>query len=380
MDAGLDQVGDEGQQLAFTGTFEDTDSGGGGTPGVFDVLQLTATSDDERFVDIDGNRAVWQASGEIFFFDGTVDPITFAPNIINITGNTSVNETDPHISGDHIVYLGGGVKAYNITTGTTTVLAPSTVSVANVDIDGDIAVWSQRSGSWFNIMMADLSAATPVAVPVFPFGSGPGATGNQVQPQISGDNIIWQAPGVGGYLDVFIHNLSTGITTNVSNTPFTDFGHQIDNGVVVWYGDDGSGNDVYVFDGRAFDGTGTAPTPINIGLAGRSDVVPKVSGANIVWDSNAEVFLYNLDTAVTTQLTTSPSTFLTDPDVSGSNITWSDGNEIFIHNLDTLLTTNLSNSSAIDLTPIIDGNNVVWLGRASSHPPMSSSPWANPNR
>jgi PKD repeat protein len=364
VDAGADVNSDEGSQVSFNGTFEDTDAGGGGTPGVFDVLQLTSTGDDEQQMDTDGDRAVWVSNSDIFFFDGTFDAVTLAPNIINLTSTLSSNASDPHISGDHIVYAGGGIKAYNIVTGVTTTLA-SGFSVANPEIDGDIAVWTERPGSFFNITMADLSAATPVPIAVFPVGSGPGATGNQLDPKISGDNIIWLAPGVGGFNDVFIHNLTTGITTNVSNSAAQDTGHQIDDGVVVWSNSVLGDSDVYVFDGRGFDGTGTAPTAINLGAAGVSDVVPKVSGANIVWDGNAEVYLYNLDTAVTTQLTSGPATFLTEPDISGSNVVWSTGNEILLYNIDTELTTNLSNSSRLDSQALVSGNNVFWLGRAS---------------
>ncbi|MEZ6192011.1 MAG: PKD domain-containing protein [Phycisphaerales bacterium] len=287
-----------------------------------------------------------------------------APNIINLTSTLSSNASDPHISGNHIVYAGGGIKAYDIVSGVTTTLA-SGFSVANPEIDGDIAVWTERPGSFFNITMADLSAATPVPIAVFPVGSGPGATGNQLDPKISGDNIIWLAPGVGGFNDVFIHNLTTGITTNVSNSAVEDTGHQIDDGVVVWSNSATGDSDVYAFDGRGFDGTGTAPTAINLGAAGISDVAPKVSGANIVWDGNAEVYLYNLDTAVTTQLTSGPATFLTEPDISGSNVVWSTGNEILLYNIDTELTTNLSNSSRLDSQALVSGNNVFWLGRAS---------------
>ncbi len=367
VDAGLDLTADEGQQAVFAGTFDDT--GGGGTPGTFDVLQLSNTSDDERQQDIDGNRAVWESNGEIFFFDGTTD-LLGAPNVINITGNTPSFESDPHISGNNIVWAGGGINVYNITTGITTSLAPSNVPVANPEIDGDIVVWTERPGSFFTVMMADLSAATPTAVVVAPIGSGTGANGDQRDPKISGDNIIWLAPGTGGFNDVFIHNLTTGITTNASNTAFTDNGHQIDAGVVVWSGTDPSQAsptaDVFVFDGRGFDGTGTAPTAVNLGSASLFDVVPKVSGANIVWDGNAEVFHHNLDTGITTKLTTAPSNFLTEPDISGSNVTWSTNNDVFLFNLDTQTLTNISNDSLKNTQALVSGNNIVWLSRLSN--------------
>jgi len=102
-DAGLDINADEGQSAIFEGTFDDT--GGGGTPGVFDILRLTNDGDNQRQLDIDGDRAVWESAGEIFFFDGTTDG-TGAPNVINLTGNTPSFENDPHISGDRIVWIG----------------------------------------------------------------------------------------------------------------------------------------------------------------------------------------------------------------------------------------------------------------------------------
>jgi len=362
VDAGVDLNADEGQEAVFSGTFEDT---GGGTPGTFDTVQLTTTSADERQHDIDGARSVWESDGEIFFFDGTTDEFG-VPNVINVTGNTPSFESDPHISGDHIVWAGGGIKAYNINTGVTTTL--TTGAVANPEIDGDIAVWSELNGSFFTIMMADLSAATPTAVSV------PSTiTGSQRDPKISGDNIIWLAPGVGSFNDVYVHNLTTGITTNASSTAFAETAHQIDGGVIVWSGTDPSvaspTADVYVFDGRGFDGTGTAPAVANLGSAALFDVVPKVSGANIVWDGNADVFHHNLDTGITTNLTNAPASFLTEPDISGSNITWSTGNEVFLFNLDTEITTNISNSSLVDTQALVSGNNVVWLGQNSIFTP-----------
>lgn len=355
VDAGVDQNADEGSQLSFTGTFDDLDAGGG-TPGVFDVLQLTSTSASEQQLDIDGDRAVWESDGEILFFDGTTD-LLGVPNIINITGNTPIFENDPHISGDHIIYAGAGINAYNITTGLTVNLAPSTISVANPDIDGDIAVWTQRPGSFYTVMMADLSAATPVPVAVLPIGSGPGATGNQRDPKISGDNIIWEAPGAGGYNDVFVHNITAGTTTNVSNSAYEEDAFEIADGVVVWSGD----GDVFYY-----DTTAATPAAVNLGAVGVSDVVPQVSGRNIVWDGNADVYIHNIDTAITVNLTNSPAPFLTMPDISGSNVTWSNNSEVFLYNLDTEITTNVSNSSAQDSQALVSGDNVVWLSRASS--------------
>ena len=364
VDAGIDLNTDEGQEAVFAGTFEDTDAGGG-TPGTFVNTQLTNTGDDERQHDIDGNRAVWESAGEIFFFDGTIDEFG-TPNVINVTGNTPASESDPHISGDHIVWAGGGVHAYNITPGITTTL--TTGGVANPEIDGDIAVWSELNGSFFTIMMADLSAASPTAVAV------PSTiTGNQRDPKISGDNIIWLAPGAGSFNDVYVHNLTTGITTNVSNTAYAETAHQIDDGVIVWSGTDPSAAspiaNVYVFDGRGFDGTGAAPAVVNLGSAALYDVVPQVSGANIVWDGNADVFHHNLDTGITTNITNAPASSLTEPDISGSNITWSTGNEVFLYSLDTGITTNISNSPMVDTQALVSGNNVVWLGQNSIFTP-----------
>jgi len=240
--------------------------------------------------------------------------------------------------------------------------------VANLGIDGDIAVWADRSGSFDTIMMADLSAATPVPVAVFPIGSGPGANGDQFQPRISGDNIVWKSFGTGGFNDVFLHNLTNGTTTNISNTAFEDNKFEIDGDIVVWSATDpstGSTNpDVFLFDGRGFDGTGTAPAALNIGIAGAvADTVPKVSGTNVVWDSNTDVFHYDVNTAITTNLTNAPTTFITEPDVSGSNVVWTNNSDVFLLDLNTLDVTNLGDASLQDTSPLVSGDNVVWLGK-----------------
>ena len=355
VDAGADQVADEGSQISVTGTYEDLE-GGGGTPGVFDVLQLTSTSASEQQLDIDGNRAVWESDGEILYFDGTTDALN-NPNIINITGNTTIFESDPHISGDYIVYAGAGINAYDIVNGTTISLASAGVTVANPEIDGNIAVWTQRVGSFYTVMMADLSAATVTPTAIYPLGSGPGANGSQLDPKISGDNVVWESPGVGGYNDVFMYNLTNDTIVNVSNSSTEDDGHEISDGVVVWYTD----GDVYYY-----DSTAASPAAVNIGSAGVSDVVPKVSGRNIVWDGNADVYWHNIDTAVTVNLTNAPAPFLTTPDISGNNIIWSGYTDVYLYNIDTAITTNISSSSQLDTQPLVSGDNVVWLSRATS--------------
>jgi len=371
VDAGLDINTDEGQEAIFEGTFNDT-GGGGGTPGVFDIVQLSVGAEISNNIqmDIDGDRAVWaglDASGisaDIFFFDGTFDGLG-APNILNLTNTPGSGESVPQISGDHVVWSN---NIYTISTGTTTTFAGAPFSF---DLEGDMLAWNQQDGSFRNVYQMDLSAVTPTPTVVFPVGSGPGAQGSQENPRISGGNIIWESNGLNGLQDIFLHNLTTGNTVNISNSTTNEGNEfQIDGDIVVWsavapLGASGF-SDIFVFDGRGWDGISTPPAVIQIGTDALDDRTPQISGTDIVWDAHGgTIFHYNVDTGITTTLISQPALNLTLPQISGSNVVWSYNNQVVHHDLNTQLQTTLFSGAGLDAQPLVSGNNVLWLGQVS---------------
>lgn len=101
----------------------------------------------------------------------------------------------------------------------------------------------------------------------------------------------------------------------------------------------------------------------------------KAVGDNIVWAAydgvDWDVFLYNVTTATTTQLSTSPSDDRY-PALSDRYVVWSgklageSDFEIFAYNLQTGVTTQLTNNTIDDLEPAISGTTVVWTSAESS--------------
>ncbi len=379
-DAGPDQTADEGETINVAGSFNDTDPG---TPGTFDIVQLTSDSVSDSMVVIDGDRVAWNNGGTVLLFDGTTDG-GGNPNIIDLSaaaGVSSTTVTSVAIDGDRVAFsvigAGGGVFVYDITAGTTQALAGSASSLGAVQIDGDIVVWQRSNGSFTSSFSFDLAdpGATEQQIAGF---SDLGGLGNTINPFVKDGLVYWIGVGTGGFTDVFAKHLATGNSFNVSNTPTQgDQNIAADNGVVAW-NTVASGaifSDVYVFDGRGFDGTGVAPAAVQLDGIGGLDITPAVSGANVVWEASLgatrDVFTYNVDTAVQTNITndgvTNREAFT---DISGNNIVWSVAagvtQDIFIYDLTTGVATPVDTNAVPDTMPVISGGNVAFLSGTGS--------------
>jgi hypothetical protein len=134
---------------------------------------------------------------------------------------------------------------------------------------------------------------------------------------------------------------------------------------VVWYGRLGGGKShIFFFDGRE---------TFQLTDDDTSDKWPAVDGSNVVWtcfDGNDyEICLWDGDSI--TQITNNdePDQW---PDISGSNVVWvheewpdptNNGNGFEIYMWDGSTTTRITNNSLRDDDPAISGSGVVWSGR-----------------
>lgn len=368
VDAGPDASADEGESVDFAGTFDDL--GGGGT-GSFDLLTLTGDAVDENRLRIDGDRAVWDNGTDVFFYDGT--STGGVPNVLNLSSSIAGNAVDAQIDGDRVAFLvsgsGGGVHVYDITAGTTTTVSTS-LPGQDVQIEGDLVVWEVDAGAFQVLATIDLSDATPTLDALVP--SGPGTGGDMVDPVIADGFVYWVAPGTGGFTDVYGLNVATGTVFNVSNTSTqSDQNIRADGGVVSWntIPAGSATSDVYVFDGRGFDGTGTLPTAVQLDAEGVADINARVSGTNVVWESvtggtGREVFLYNVDTATTTNLSNTASIGEANPDIDGTNVAWqidAGGSPVIVHHDLTTGTQTVVGPATDAALPVVSGTNIAYL-------------------
>jgi beta propeller repeat protein len=234
-------------------------------------------------------------------------------------------------------------------------------------------------------------------------------TNQQNSPAISGPLVVWtNAATAGGTanFDIVLRDLTTGVTTNLTNSPLDqEFLEDIDGSIVVWThtaanvpGDivaydtvlntasvvaassnavhfaqpsirghyitfvrvTSSASDIMLYDLS----TGT-PTPVtsDASLSAR----PRVSGDVVVFEDyssgNADVLGYRISTGTIFPIATGASDQVT-PDVDGNTVVWVEGNnsanQIFAMDLTTGISRQLTSSTSTKVLPRISGNRVVW--------------------
>lgn len=380
-DAGPDFVVDEGAAITVDGSFTDTNTG---TPGTFDLLTLPSSSVRTDFTahSISGDNVIWyDTGGNVYVFDGTTDSAG-DPNIVDLTaltgGSISTSGYNVDADGDRVAFNSSskGVYVYTVSTGAVQQVGSGGSSITNVQINDDYVTWQKSSGSFLTTFIYDLS--DPLATEQLLVGSSDlGGAGNTTGATVSDGIAYWiGAGGAGGFTDVFAKDLTSGTVFNVSNTStHGDQNISADGGAVAWNAQT-SVPVAYVFDGRGFDGTGTAPTPVVLeGFAGGTSVRPAVSGANVAFEStlssrNRDIFVYNLDTLTTINITNDGSgnseqfAF-----ISGSTVVWENTlgatADVMLYDLETDTMTPINTDGVRDYKPLLSGGNVSYVSDGS---------------
>ncbi|MBX2852319.1 MAG: PKD domain-containing protein [Phycisphaeraceae bacterium] len=381
-EAGPDLTADEGSAITVDGSFVDTNTG---TPGTFDLLTLPSSSTvrtDFTAHSISGDNVIWyDTGGNVYVFDGTTDG-GGNPNIVDLTaltgGSISTSGYSVDAEGDRVVFNSAskGVYVYTVSTGVVQQIGSGGSSITNVQINDHYVTWQKSSGSFLKTFIYDLSdplAAEQLLVESADLGGAGSTTGATVADGVA----YWiGAGGAGGFTDVFAKDLASGTIFNVSNTA-THSDHLInaDGGVVGWNAQTPVPV-AYVFDGRGFDGTGTAPTPIVLeGFAGGSTSRPSISGANVAFESslssrNRDIFVYNLDTATTTNITNDGSVNSEQfAFIQGSSVVWENTvgatSDVVLYDLDTATEIEINTDGVRDYKPLLSGGNASYVSGGS---------------
>ena len=262
--------------------------------------------------------------------------------------NNSIDDSQPAISGNNVVWRGWDGTDYNYKiffyNGTsTTQLTNNYRDNYGPKISGNNIVWYGYDGTDYEIFFYNGTSTTQLT----------NNTTNDFSPAISGNSVVWWGYD-GNDNEIFFYNGTS--TTQLTNNNRDDLGPQISGNNVVWYGWDGIDSEIYFY-----NGTSTTQLTNN----SRDDYYPQISGNNVVWwgydGADYEIFFYNGTS--TTQLTNNNRDDY-GPQISGNNVVWRglDGtdNEIFFYN--GISTIQLTNNSRDDRDPAISGNNVVWYG------------------
>jgi beta propeller repeat protein len=193
-------------------------------------------SGDEHPVAISGSRIVWSRYGNIWLSDiesGERRALTehsadlqadierFAPVI---SGNVVVWLEYPLLSGSRHE---PDIVAYNLSDGTTTVVAHGAWDKTGVRIDGSRIVWEDYRLGKINrdIYLFDLATGRDQVIC--------NASGTQFEPKISGDRVVWDDHRNGTW-DVCLYDLTTNTETVIASGSMEEEAVDISGSLVVW--------------------------------------------------------------------------------------------------------------------------------------------------
>jgi len=205
-------------------------------------------------------------------------------------------------------------------------------------------------------------------------------------PAISGDRIAWSTqeivddPTSGlGSKYIIITNLTTGDQYVIPSPPaYWNTAPSLDNDILVWMQDpDGADYNVIVYDLATNNQLHTIPvtTSGDYTLDPAINVLPKISGDSIVWQDysnfNWDIFLYNLTWAPGTppEQIISGNEDQKNPAIFHNYIVyenWSGtSSTIYLYNISNSTSVQIS-ASGDDVTPSIEGTNVVWQNMSAT--------------
>jgi len=235
------------------------------------------------------------------------------------------------------------------------------------------------------------------------------ALDQQTIPVISGPLVVWtdaSTPAGGATnFDIFLLDLTTGVSTNLTNTPDEqEFLPDVDGNTVVWtHTDSGHPGDIVAFDAptntmsviAASTGSMFFQQPsvhrnhvAFLRVSSAADVVlydllsgiatpvtndaavqarPRVGDDVVVYEDyssgNADIQGYRISTATHFPIATGASD-QTQPDVDGNTVVWIDHtngtDQVFAFDLSTGTSTQLTTSVSTKVLPRISGNRIVW--------------------
>lgn len=260
--------------------------------------------------DIDGDWAVWQRTSDAAL-DWNVHAYNLRSRITTTVSAASGAQTGPRISGAWVVFADtrntdSEVYAFNIATRVERRLTSRAGEQTAPDISGSRVVYTDAATG--DIHLYDLGSGTDVALPLGP--------GTQAQARISGDRIVYMEAD-----EIFAYDLRAGTVTRLTNDAIDDVLPDIDGTLVAWQRQSGIA-DVWYKDLATGDAAGPAVATSD-GEGG-----PRVSGRHIAfYQSDGPAFhvgVFDASTAEFEMVTSGDDDVL--PSISGNNIVYTSGN------------------------------------------------------
>jgi beta propeller repeat protein len=275
------------------------------------------------------------------------------------------------ISGHRISYLDFvsppnhmRVHSYNFSTGVDTEITPVAAHREDPSCDGDKVVWYEGDGA--GLYEYDFNAPVVGGTAIINSGT------NSLEPNLSGSILAWSEWNnlLGIYNIWFKQGAASTQITDLPNEQLA-LHPDVSGNYIVWYWQDVSGapstTKMYYYNVASPVSGGTM---FASGPSDQSD--PRISGNKVVYmddidGTDLELFLITLPGGTPQRITDNLANDIS-PDISGNYVVWERNDQIFMYDIATGQTSQLSDSGigGFNENPKIDGNHVVWQNQSGT--------------
>lgn len=269
------------------------------------------------------------------------------------------------ISGNRVVYAdtrngNTDIYCYDLTTGDESRITTEPALQFNPAISGDVIVWEDWRdwGNASRIYAYDLS--TPARRPWLISASPHAAE----KPAISGRTVVWQYWSESGEnkYSVWSYDLGTGVQAKVDSAAGNQQNPSISGDKVVWQDDRSGHSEIWMARPNANPADLTSDSSANA-------TNPSVSGQYVAWldyrnAASVEVYARDLFTGVLSVRITNDSVAQGRPTASGTRVVWADnssGNsDVYCYDFRAQHTWPLTTNAASQISPLISADKVAW--------------------
>jgi beta propeller repeat protein len=263
----------------------------------------------------------------------------------------AASETDPRISGDHVVFTGrpeGNADIFRIdlTTFVTTRLEGGPGEQTDADIDGTRVVLTDSSLGNDNIVLVDFNSGDRFLLTT--------NASSERQSAISGDQVAFVSTA-GGTQDVFLFDLNTFTTSLVAGGPGFEIAPAVGGNLIAWQVFESGSINIYAQE------IGNPTFAVATALADESGA--SVSGDLIAYITDGDVAVYDHSTGQTTQITNDAFN-QSQVVIDGQQLVWTDdrnGNDdLFLYDMILGETFRLTSDTSDQNLGDFEGNRVVF--------------------
>jgi beta propeller repeat protein len=293
--------------------------------------------------------------------------------------NSGFKEDHAGISGNYVVWdkqadaslTNYNIYYYDITTQVTTQVTDEPVIQKYPAIGGNKIVWQDcRNGTKIpfitdctnpDIYLYNIDTGVEIPITTHP--------ADQRYPLVSGNTVIWWDCRNGSTLaftgctnwDIYSYDITSGVETQITSSPVTEYTQDIDGNYVAYVRDWGNGQeDIFLYNLLSQEEQQITDDEF-------SNEFADIDGNNMVWENIEENSIYfrNILTQETTKIIDPISWSIWNLSLSGDNLVWSDTRngswDIFKYNLTTQTEVQLTGGLFNETQPGVAGNHAVWV-------------------